>query len=483
MNLAVVQRILGLMLGMFSLTMLPPIGVSLAYGDGHWMPFATAFMIIVVVAMLLWLPVRDVRRDLRLRDGFLVVALFWICLGIAGATPLLLTDSPQLSFTDAVFEAVSGFTTTGATVIVGLESLPKSILYYRQQIQWFGGMGIIVLAVALLPVLGVGGMSLYKAETPGPVKDEKITPRIMQTAKALWLVYFSLTVTCSAAYYAAGMDVFDAVCHAFSTLSTGGFSTHDASLGHFQSPVIDLIALCFMVAGGTSFALHFVAFRRRSPGIYPRDPEFRGYISILAALTVIVTLYLYASGTYASLADALRYGAFQAVSLQTSTGYVTADFTIWPGALPALLMLSTFIGGCAGSTGGGIKVIRWLLIFKQAGAELRRLVHPSAALPVKIAGRPVQPSVINAVAGFFAIYLLMFGGMMLLLMTTGLDQVSAWSAIATSLNNLGPALGAVSGHFRDIPEAAKWVCVVAMIAGRLEIFTLVLLLTPAFWRR
>lgn len=483
MNLAMVQRILGLMLGMFSLTMLPPIGVSLAYDDGHWTPFAIAFLVVAAAATLLWLPVRNEQRDLRLRDGFLVVALFWICLGVAGATPLLLTDVPQLSFTDAVFEAVSGFTTTGATVIVGLEALPKSILYYRQQIQWFGGMGIIVLAVALLPVLGVGGMSLYKAETPGPVKDEKLTPRITQTAKALWLVYFSLTVTCSAAYYVAGMSVFDAVCHAFTTLSTGGFSTYDASLGHFHNPAIDLVALCFMIAGGTNFALHFVAFRRRSPSFYPRDPEFRAYLSILAALTVVVTLYLYVTGTYGSMASALRYGAFQVVSLQTSTGFVTADFGVWVGALPALLMLATFIGGCAGSTGGGIKVIRWVLVFKQAGVELRRLVHPSAVIPVKIAGKPVPPRVTNAVAGFFAIYLLLFGSMMLLLMAAGLDQVTAWSAMASSLNNVGPALGAVGAHFRDIPDTAKWVCIVAMIAGRLEIFTLVLLLTPDFWRR
>jgi trk system potassium uptake protein TrkH len=279
------------------------------------------------------------------------------------------------------------------------------------------------------------------------------------------------------------MDAFDAVCHAFTTLSTGGFSTYDASLGHFGNPAIDLVALCFMVAGGTNFALHFVAFRQRSPSFYLRDPEFRGYLSILATLTVIVTVYLYVGGSYDSPVDALRYGAFQVVSLQTSTGFLTADFAAWVGALPALLMLATFIGGCAGSTGGGIKVIRWLLIFKQAGTELHRLIHPSAIIPVKIAGKPVPARVTNAVAGFFAIYLLLFGTMMLLLMVAGLDQVTAWSAIATSLNNVGPALGAVGAHFRDIPDLAKWVCIVAMIAGRLEIFTLVLLLTPDFWRR
>jgi trk system potassium uptake protein TrkH len=483
MHLSMVQRILGLMLLMFSLSMLPPVFVSIIYADGHHQPFIDAFLIIAAVGAALWFPVRHVRRDLRLRDGFLVVALFWVCLGLAGATPLIVTDVPDLTFTDAVFEAVSGFTTTGATVIVGLETLPKSILYYRQQIQWFGGMGIIVLAVALLPILGIGGMSLYKAETPGPVKDEKLTPRITQTAKALWLVYLALTTACATCYYLAGMDVFDAISHSFSTLSTGGFSPYDASLAHFDSGLIEMIAAFFMLAGGTNFALHFVMLRQRSARVYFRDPEFRAYVSILATLTVMVSLYLFFAGTYGSPVDALRYGLFQVVSLQTSTGFVTNDFAAWPGALPALLMLATFIGGCAGSTGGGIKVIRWLLVSKQGLVELRRLVHPSAEIPVKIASKPVPVRVMNAVAGFFAIYLVLFGGMMLLLMATGLDQVTAWSAVATSINNAGPALGQVAANFRDVPDAAKWICALAMLIGRLELFTLIILFTPDFWRK
>ena len=483
MHLSMVQRILGLMLMIFSLSMLPPIVVSLVYVDGHYQPFVDAFLIVATIGAALWLPVRKVQRDLRLRDGFLVVALFWICLGLAGATPLVITDRPSLSFTDAVFEAVSGFTTTGATVIVGLESLPKSMLYYRQQIQWFGGMGIIVLAVALLPILGIGGMSLYKAETPGPVKDEKLTPRITQTAKALWLVYLALTTACASCYFLAGMDAFDAIAHAFSTLSTGGFSPYDASLAHFRSPSIELIATFFMLAGGTNFALHFVMLRSRSARAYLRDPEFRAYVGILGSLVLVVSLYLYLVGEYDNPVEALRYGSFQVVSLQTSTGYLTADFSAWTGALPALLMLATFVGGCAGSTGGGIKVIRWLLVFKQGLVELRRLVHPSAEIPVKFANKPVPIRVMNAVAGFFAIYLVLFGGMMLLLMATGLDQVTAWSAIATSMNNTGPALGGVSANFRDVPDAAKWICALAMLIGRLELFTLIILFTPDFWRK
>jgi trk system potassium uptake protein TrkH len=483
MNLPMVQRILGLMLMIFSLTMLPPALVAVFYHDGQLQAFIDAFMVIGAIGAVLWWPVRRVRRDLRLRDGFLVVAVFWVGLGIAGGTPLLIATVPDLSFTDAVFESISGFTTTGATVIVGLDSLPESILYYRAQIQWLGGMGFIVLAVALLPVLGIGGMQLYKAETPGPVKDEKLTPRITQTAKALWTIYVLLSAACAVSYYLAGMSVFDAICHAMTTLSTGGFSTHDESVGYFDSYAIDMLASLFMFAGGTNFALHFLSFRRRSLSPFWRDPEFRAYLGIAVSLTLGVTAYLYLAGTYDSPASALRYGLFQTVSLQTSTGYGTAAFATWPGALPAMLMLTTFIGGSAGSTAGGIKVIRWLLVFRQGLVELRRLVHPSAELPVKLMGRAVPVRVLNAVAGFFAIYLVLFGFVMLLLMALGLDQVSAWSATATSINCLGPGLGMVASNFADVPAAAKWTCAILMIVGRLELFTLMILLLPDFWRK
>jgi trk system potassium uptake protein TrkH len=483
MSFAMVLRILGMIVFAFSFTMLPPVVVSMLYGDGHWSPFAEAFAIVAGSGLAMWLPVRRVQRDLRLRDGFLVVALFWVLLGIAGAVPLILSDVPDLSFTDAVFEAVSGFTTTGATVIVGLDHLPPSILWYRQQIQWFGGVGIIVLAVALFPVLGIGGMQLYKAETPGPVKDEKLTPRIAQTAKALWGIYALLTAACAAAYFAAGMDAFDAIAHAFSTVSTGGFSPYDASLAHFDSAAIDAIAVVFMFLGGVNFALHFLAWRMKDGGIYLRDPQFRAYLGVVALIIVIVTAGLLASGTYASPGQALRYAALQVVSMHTSTGFVTTDFTAWPGALAVLLMLTTFVGGCAGSTAGGMKIIRWQLVVKQGIREMRGLVHPSAELPVKFADKVVPVHVLAAVTGFFAMYLVLFGAMMLLLMTLGYDQVTAWSAIATSINNAGPALGAVSANFVPLSDAAKWVCLTAMLVGRLEVFTLLVLFTPAFWRR
>lgn len=483
MNLLMVLRILGLIVTLFSLTMLPPVAVSLWYGDGHATPFLEAFAIVLAAGLAMWLPVRHVERDLRLRDGFLVVALFWTVIGLAGAVPLLISDVPALGFTDAVFEAVSGFTTTGATVIVGLDRLPPSILWYRQQIQWLGGVGIVVLAVALFPVLGIGGMQLYKAETPGPVKDEKLTPRIAQTAKALWSIYVLLTVACAVAYAVAGMSWFDAVAHAFTTVATAGFSTYDASIGHFDSFAIDMIATVFMFLGGVNFALHFLVWRSKSIGSYMTDPQFRAYLWLNVAMVAIVVAYLMISGAYPTFPEALRFGAFQAVSHHTTTGFVTAPFATWPGALPVFLLLAAFIGGCAGSTSGGMKVIRWQLVVKQGVREMKRLVHPNAELPVKFADKPVPVQVLAAVTGFFAMYLALFGAMMLLLMAFGVDQITAWSAVASGLNNLGPGLGEVTTTMGTLPVAAKWVVVAAMLIGRLEVFTLLVLITPTFWRR
>lgn len=483
MNLVMAQRTLGLMLVMFSLTLLAPIAVSFGYADGHWRPFFYSLLIVAACGLLLWLPVRGKRRELRLRDGFLIAAVFWIFIGIAGATPFYLSDVPELSFTESVFESVSGFTTSGATVITGLDGLPKSILFYRQQIQWLGGMGIIVLAVAILPVLGIGGMSLYKAETPGPMKDQKLTPRITQTAKAMWGIYALLTAACATGFWLAGMSGFDAIGHAFSVLSTGGFSTHDASLGYFDSVQIEVIATVFMFLGGANFALHFSALRHRQTGVYRRDTEFQAYFWIVVSVIAFTTVYLWLDGEYDSFGTSLRYASLQVVSMQTSTGLLTSGFAQWPGALPTLLMALTLICGCAGSTAGGMKVIRWLIVFRQGLAELKQLVHPSAEIPVKLAGRPVPQRVINGVAGFFAMYFILFAALMFLLMMFGMDQVSAWSAVASTINNTGPGLGDVAENFRGVPDSAKWVCTIAMLVGRLEIFTFVLLLTPAFWER
>jgi trk system potassium uptake protein TrkH len=482
MHFRVVQRILGLLLMLFSLTMMPPVAVSVHFADGQTGAFFTSFAITFVAGLLAWLPSRNDRRELRLRDGFLVAAIFWLGLSSFGALPLLLTHFPEMSLADAVFETVSGLTTTGATTLAGLDLLPKSILYYRAQLHWLGGMGIIVLAVAILPMLGVGGMQLYRAETPGPMKDSKLTPRITETAKALWLIYVGLTVLCGLAYWYAGMDAFDAVCHSFATVATGGFSTHDASIAWFNSTQIELIAVVFMFLAGASFSLHFVVWRSRSLTAYWSDPEFRAYTLILLCLTAAGAVTLFFSQHYATLGESLWHSLFHFVSFMTSTGFVASGFDQWPGALPLSLILVSFIGGCAGSTSGGMKVIRWLLLFNQGSREVRRLVHPAAEIPIRL-GRSVVPlRVIEAVWGFCVVYIVLFGAMLLVLVATGLDQVTAFSALASSINNMGPGLGLVVADFTQIGATAKWICILAMLLGRLEVFTLLVLFSPSFWR-
>lgn len=483
MNLFAVQRILGLLLMLFSVTMLPPIGVSLHFQDGNSGPFFDAFTGLLATGLLIWLPVRKQNRELRLRDGFLVVALFWVVLGVAGAVPLILSNRPSISLTDAVFEAVSGFTTTSATILTGLDELPKSLLYYRHQIQWLGGIGMVVLAVALLPMLGIGGMQLLRAETPGQIKDTRMTPRITETAKALWLVYVLITAACAASYWAAGMTPFDAIGHSFSTVSTGGFSSHDANLAYFNSPAIEYTAIIFMFLGGINFSLHFLAWRRLSISDYFRDTEFRVYVGLLVTATVVFAATLIAHHTFNDRGFAIRSALLHVVSMMTSSGFVATDFTVWPAALPVMLILMTFAGGCAGSSAGGMKVIRWMLMWKQGTREVNRLVHPSATFPVKIGGRPVPWRILDAVWGFFAIYVVCFGLLMVLLIATGENQITAFSAIATCMNNTGPGLGEVANNFTTISTPGKWICVLAMLLGRLEVYPLIVLITPTFWRR
>jgi len=482
MQRAAIQRILGILLMIISVSMLPPILVSYWYGDGATMPFFLAFLSTLIAGLLLWLPVKSFKKEMRLRDGFIVVAMYWLVLGLSGSLPLILSATPALSITDAVFESMSGLTTTGATVITGLDDLPKSILYYRQQLQWLGGMGIIVLAVAILPMLGIGGMQLYRAETPGPMKDNKLTPRITETAKALWYIYLGLTIACALAYWAAGMSAFDAIGHSFSTVAIGGFSTHDASIGYFNSAAIEMVAVVFMILAGVNFSLHFLAWRNISLKPYFADSEFKVYIKVLILVALITSMYLYITGTYMGW-DAIHNGVFQAVSIGTTTGFTTAEYHNWPGFLPALLLLASFIGGCAGSTGGGMKVIRILLLFKQGMREVVRLIHPNAQVLVKVGGQVLEERVIDAVWGFFSLYVVSFTIMALLLAASGLDLVTAFSAVAACMNNLGPGLGDVGSHYGDINDIAKWILCFAMLLGRLEIFTLLVLLTPAFWRK
>lgn len=482
MHYKVIFRILGILLMVFSISMLPPIGVSLIYDDGHDYAFVGAFAITLITGFLIWLPVYRVREDLRTRDGFLITVLFWVVLGLFGAIPLIISESPHLSIVDAVFESLSGLTTTGATVITGIDQLPKSILFYRQQLQWLGGMGIIVLAVAILPMLGIGGMQLYRAETPGPVKDSKLTPRITETAKALWYIYLSLTIACGFAYWLAGMTVFDAISHSFSTVAIGGFSTHDASMGFYDSPVIEAICVFFMIISAVNFGLHFFAWKEKSITHYWQDPEFKFYLGILAVITLITATVLITTSTF-EIGESFRKSLFMVVSIATTTGFATADFAHWPVMLPFMLFVAAFAGGCAGSTGGGMKVIRILLILKQGYREILRLIHPNAVIPVKLGNKPISDKVLEAVWGFFSVYLIVFIIMLITLLGTGLDQVTAWSAVGATLNNLGPGLGDVFAHYGDLNDTAKWILCLAMLLGRLEVFTFLVLFTPAFWRR
>jgi len=483
MQFLVIQRILGLLIMVFSSTLLPPIATGLIYQDGAIMPFVEAFFLTLGAGFMLYLPVYSYKKELRLRDGFLVVVLFWTVLGVAGGLPIYLSGIYDISVTDAIFESISGITTTGATVIVGIDDLPHSLLLYRQELQWLGGMGIIVLAVAVLPMLGVGGMQLFRAETPGPVKDTKLTPRITETAKALWYIYLGLTIACCFAYWLAGMSFFDALSHSFSTVAIGGFSTHDASIGFFDSTPIQFIAIVFMLLSGVNFALHFTAIRNRSLNSYRRDAEFRTYVLVLSIVSVITIGYLQLTHTFESTAESIIEGLFQVVSIGTTTGFTTAEYYSWPGFLPVLLLYVSFIGGCSGSTGGGIKVIRILLLVKQGVRELQRLVHPNAQIAVKIGKKAMSEKVIEAVWGFFAAYFAISALLILLLMATGLNQVTAFSAVAACLNNLGPGLGDVGRNFASINDPAKWILCLAMLLGRLEIFTLLVLITPTFWKK
>ncbi len=483
MQFPVIIRILGLLLMVFSFTLIPPLVVDSIYSESAAKPFIKAFVFIFMGGLLLYLPFRNYKKELRLRDGFLVVVMFWVVLGCAGGLPFYFSEATEMSLTNAVFESISGLTTTGATVIVGLDQLPHAALFYRQELQWLGGMGIIVLAVAVLPMLGVGGMQLYRAETPGPVKDTKLTPRITETAKALWYLYLGLTVTCGTAYWLAGMNAFDAVSHAFSTVAIGGFSTHDASMGYFDSRSIELIAIVFMLLSGINFGLHFAAVRQRRLLPYLKDSELLTYLLVLSLVSLVTIVYLAMMNTFDSATETIIEGLFQVVSIGTTTGFTTQEYYSWPGFLPVLLLYVSFMGGCAGSTGGGIKVIRILLLFKQGVRELRRLVHPSAQFAVKVGRKPVPDKVIEAVWGFFAAYFAISTFMILLLMASGLNQDTAFSAVAACLNNLGPGLDEVGKNYSSINDFAKWVLCLAMLLGRLEIFTLLVLFTPGFWRK
>ncbi|OSK04183.1 potassium transporter [Escherichia coli SHECO001] len=524
MHFRAITRIVGLLVILFSGTMIIPGLVALIYRDGAGRAFTQTFFVALAIGSMLWWPNRKEKGELKSREGFLIVVLFWTVLGSVGALPFIFSESPNLTITDAFFESFSGLTTTGATTLVGLDSLPHAILFYRQMLQWFGGMGIIVLAVAILPILGVGGMQLYRAEMPGPLKDNKMRPRIAETAKTLWLIYVLLTVACALALWFAGMDAFDAIGHSFATIAIGGFSTHDASIGYFDSPTINTIIAIFLLISGCNYGLHFSLLSGRSLKVYWRDPEFRMFIGVQFTLVVICTLVLWFHNVYSSALMTINQAFFQVVSMATTAGFTTDSIARWPLFLPVLLLCSAFIGGCAGSTGGGLKVIRillfffsdsiarWplflpvlllcsafiggcagstggglkviriLLLFKQGNRELKRLVHPNAVYSIKLGNRALPERILEAVWGFFSAYALVFIVSMLAIIATGVDDFSAFASVVATLNNLGPGLGVVADNFTSMNPVAKWILIANMLFGRLEVFTLLVLFTPTFWR-
>ena len=477
-----ILRILGILLLLFSLTMLPPIGVSLLYKDNNALPFILSFITTLAVGLVMWLPTHSRSKELRYREGFLVVVLFWTVLASFGAIPLLLSQKITLTLTEAFFESMSGLTTTGATIIINLDSLPQSLLYYRQQLQWLGGMGIIVLAVAIMPMLGIGGMQMYRAEAPGPIKDSKLTPRITQTAKALWFTYVVLTTICALSYWLAGMSFFDALCHSFSTIAIGGFSTHDSSIGHFNSAAVETVAVVFMLIASANFSLHFWGFRYGKISVYWSDAEYRFFLKIMCIFGLIICITLITYQSYHNIPTAIRQGIFHLVSIATTTGFTVSGYAWWPSILPLLLIGLSFMGGCAGSTAGGIKVMRIQLLLSQARREITALVHPNAVLSIKNNDNVIGITVLTSINVFLSLYIFCFVLSAILLCLTGLDWITAFSAAAACLNNLGPGLGEVADNYASASDSALWIMAFTMLLGRLELFTLLVLFTRTYWR-
>ena len=477
---AFILRVIGVLSITFSFSMLPPMAVSVWYNDGELSDFQVTFFTLFLSGLLLIVLSRNKVASLRRRDGVLIVASFWLYLSLVSTIPFMLGN--HLSLIDALFEATSGMTTTGATIIPDLTQIEPSILYYRQQLQWIGGMGLIVLAIAVLPMLGVGGAQLYRGETPGPMKDEKLTPRLSHTARNLWLIYVLITGACAAGYWATGMTPLEALEHSYSTVSTGGFSTHNESFAYFKSDAVNVVAVIFMILGSFNFGIHFIVLRKRNPVLYLKDVEIRTFLAVVLFFVLLYTGFLYSSNTYQDVRQSFLYSLFEVTSIITSTGFGITDFTLWPLFMPVLLIFISFIGGCGGSTAGGIKVMRVLLLVKQGLHELFVLLHPKAIRPVRIGNQVLNENIIQAIWGFFSVYIFVFIIMTLAMVLAGLDQVTAFSAVATCINNLGPGLGQVSANFAEVSDAAKLVGVAAMLMGRLEVFTLLVILMPEFWR-
>ena len=482
-NLSVLH-VFGLITLIFGITMALPLGVSRWLDDGAAAGFDRAIAITAVAGAVTWLSTLRYRRELEIRDAFLLVAMVWAVLPAFAALPLH-TAIDGLSATDAYFEAVSGITATGATVLSGLDHLPPSINVWRTQMHWMGGMGLIVLAVAILPLLGVGGRQLFKAETPGPMKESRLTPRLAETAKGLWTIYGLLSAACWLAYWLAGMSGLDALMHMFSTMGLGGFSSYDASLGHFNSLAIEVVAICFMLASGINFITHFSALRGRSMQPYRRDPEARLFLGVTIGSGLLIAIYLYFLGVYEDPLVALRYALFNTISVATTTGFASTDYGAWPMFAGLWLLFLSSFATCAGSTGGGIKIVRATILYQQVYREFVRILHPYAVTQVKVGGAVVQNNIVFAVLAFLFVYIATIVIITLLLVATGLDVVTAFSAAVACVNNTGPGLANVgpATTYAVLTDFQTWVCTFAMLLGRLELFTLLIVFTPVFWRK
>ena len=479
-----VSHVLGGMMMFFSITYLMPMLCAVIYDDGTLVDFVDAMTISFAAGFILWFGTRRHKRELKPRDGFLLVTLAWVLMAAIATLPLMLAID-GLSFTDAYFETMSGLTTTGATVLTGLDNLPPSINLWRHELNWVGGMGIIVLAVAILPLLGVGGMQLYKAETTGVMKDSKLTARIADTAKALWLVYFAITVACILSLKFVGMNWLDAICHAFAAMGLGGFSTYDDSVGHFDSPAIEAVLIFFMMVAGMNFATHFVAWRGRSLRAYWTDMEAKAFVALIVTSTLVCALYLTVQGTYPGFLTALRHVSFNLVSIATDCGFASVDYDKWPIFVPLWMLFLSCVSVSSGSTGGGIKMIRALILAQQGLIELKRLVHPNLVAPLRVGDTAIPQQIAGAVLGFIFLYILAVGELTFFLVASGLDFTSSITAIVACINNAGPGLNVVgpAQNYGVLTDFQTWVCTFAMLLGRLEVLSVFVLFTPAFWRR
>jgi len=483
MHFAPIARIVGMLLMLFSITMLPPILMALYLHESILYPLFLSCCITLLTGYVLWSPFRTKNIELKSRDGFLIVVLFWTVLSLFASLPFIFATAHHISPTDAIFEAVSGLTTTGASVFTNLELLPRALLLYRQQLQFLGGMGIIVLAVAILPMLGIGGMQLYRAETPGPMKDSKLTPRITETAKALWFIYFGLIVLCAISYWAMGMTPFDAIGESFATVSTGGFNMHDSSFAYYHSFKIEIVSIIFMVLGATNFALHFMAIQRRRLTPYFKDIELRTYIIMLTLASILTTTLLLYYHDYEDLFSAIVQSVFNVVSLSTTTGFTSAPFYLWPTMLPVFIMVLAIIGGCGASTSGGLKMIRVQLMFKQSLREIKRLIHPNAIIHLRFGDFALPERLIQSIWAFIAAFIVLFIILLLAMMATGIDFETSFGSIVAGISNAGAGIGKVAKNFEGLNPTSKWIMIFAMLAGRLEIFTLLVIFTPSYWRR